>query len=155
MTAFEDCIFAFRCVVSAKNYVRVPFISYHYRIRENSQSHQGINGIGQSLNLFEGVRVLDDFMSNRKFFQKNLKYRYAVLDFLFQEILDITAENFFITSNLEPAEIFNYFAKEIFSKNTNNVALTSYLFTTLNVYKLLVNRQAAEIVQLKKILKDK
>ena len=156
MTAFEDLIFTFQCVICAKKYVRVPFVNYHYRIRENSLSHQGIDGIGHSLNMFEGVRILDDFMNGKKFFQKNLKYRYAVLDFVVQDILDMVSENFFVLSNLDPAEVFDYFAKGIFSKDPDkNVALTSYLFTTMNIYKLFVKQQAAEIVRLKKILQNK
>ena len=155
MTAFEDLIFSFMCVVCAKNYVRVPFTNYHYRIRKNSLSHKGLDGVEKSLNLIEAVKNLDGFMSNRKFFIENPKYRYAMLDFFINDKLDSLAQALFVTSNLDPAEVFDYFAREIFSINPqNNISLTSYLFTSMNIYKLLVNQQAAEIARLKKLLAD-
>ena len=156
MTAFEDLIFAFMCVVSAKNYVRVPFTNYHYRIRKNSLSHKSTDVVERSLNLFEGVKTLNDFMNNIKFFKDNSNYKYAMLDFIIQDRLDTLSKNFFIDGKLDPAEVFDYFAREIFSTNPkNNVALTSYLFTSMNIYKLLVNQQTEEIIRLKKLLQDK
>ena len=78
-----------------------------------------------------------------------------MLDFFSQIFLDAISENLFIIKNLDSAEVYNFYCKEIFTINPQkNVPLTSYLFTTMNVYKLLVNQQAAEIAKLKKLLQE-
>lgn len=138
MTAYEDFVFMFCCLVSAKNYVRVPFVNYHYRIREGSLSHDAPGSIRSTQNLIEAVKVMDNFMREREFFVKNHQYRYAILDFFVQLHLDAISKNLFITSNFELSEVYAFFSENVFAKNPeDNVALTSYLFVALNVYKLL------------------
>lgn len=137
LRSFEDFVFAFKCLTVAKNYVRVPFVSYYYRIRKNSLSHEVADGVEMSIAAIEVVKSLDNFMGGRKFFRDNPQYRYAMLDFFVQDRLEIIAENFFVASNLSPAEVFNFFREKIFSlKPEENVALTSYLFVAANIFKL-------------------
>ncbi len=153
---FEDFIFAFQCIVCAKNYVRVPLCNYHYRIRKDSLSHKGTNITKIMYTFMEVVNTLDNFMAGKNFFLENPKYRYAVLDFYIQERLDVLSKDLFITSSLDPAELYDFLCRDIFSINPpKNIPLISYLFTSMNIYKLLVNQQAAEIAQLKKILQSK
>lgn len=146
---FEDFAFAFMCLVSAKNYVRVPFVSYHYRIRKNSLSHEPGDAVKISTNMIAIVRTLDEFMDGKKFFRENFQYRYALLDFFIQERLEVIAQNFFVTSDLSPAEVFDFFREKIFSTQNKDAALTSYLFVAANIYKLYSTQQAAEIDELK------
>ena len=149
-SVFEDMAFAFMCLVTAKNYVRVPFVSYRYRIREDSLSHQGRSAIDSTLTAMSIVKILDDFMGGKKFFRANPRYRYVMLDFFLQERLEIIAKKFFIYGNSSPDEVFNFLRDKIFSSNPqDNVALTSYLFVTASIFRLYLNQQAEEIAALK------
>ena len=140
MTTYEDLIFTFQCVAGAKNYLRIPDNFYHYRIRRDSLSRKSTDGIEIAKNLIEAVIVLDKFMSARKFFIDNPKYRYAVLDFFVPNQLEKVAHNLMVFNNFTAAEVYAFFAKEIFSVKPNeNVALTSYLFTTAGLFKLMID----------------
>ena len=153
MTSYEDLIFCFQCVVCAKNYVRVPFVNYHYRIRGESLSHKGIDAIESAKNLREAVRTLDDFMLGEDFFVENSQLRYAVIDFFAQEILDKIAKNLFIANDFDTGEVYDFFERNIFSdKIGKNSALTSYFFITTSLYKLLSQQQANQIAELQKNL---
>ena len=128
---FEDMIFVLKCIVAAKNYVRVPAVSYYYRIRENSLSHKTCDGVEISQNMIKAVNALDDFMNNKKFFRDNVQCRYALIDFFIRERLEVIAKNFFVANKLQPAEVFDFFREKIFSAQSNdNAALTAYLFVT-------------------------
>ena len=129
ISTFEDFIFVFMCVVAAKNYVRVPFVNCYYRVRENSLSHAARDAVEMSQTMIAVVNALDNFMNGKKFFRENSQCRYALLDFFIQERLEVIAKNFFVTSGLQPAEIFDFFREKIFSAKSNeNAALTAYLF---------------------------
>ena len=149
MTSFEDLVFCFQCVVAAKNYVRVPFNNYYYRIRKNSLSHKGVDGVQITNNLKEAIKVLDGFMSDKKFFKDNPQHRYAVLDFFAQERIETIANNIFIHNNFNTGEFYDFLCREMFLyKPEENVALTSYLFTTAGIYKLFIKQQANQIAEL-------
>ena len=144
VSTFEDFVFAFECLVAAKNYVRVPFVNYHYRVRGDSLSHKACDAVKISVTMIKVVDALNEFMDGRKFFRENYASRYELLDFFIQERLKIIAENFFVTSALSPAEVFEFFRKEIFSADPKkNVALTSYLFVAANIFKLNSTRQTS------------
>ena len=134
---FEDFVFAFMCVVTAKNYVRVPFVSYYYRVRKNSLSHEARDAVEMSQTMIKVVNELDNFMNSRKFFRENFQCRYELLDFFIRERLEVIAENFFVMSKLEPAEVFDFFRDKIFSvKSNENAALTAYLFVNAALNQL-------------------
>ena len=129
VNVFEDLIFSFMCVVSAKNYVHVPFVDCYYRIREDSLSHEVRDVVEVAQTMISVVNALDNFMNSKKFFHENFQCRYALIDFFIQERLAIIAENFFVTNKLDPAKVFDFFRAKIFSaKSNDNAALTAYLF---------------------------
>ncbi len=149
MTSYEDLVFSFCCLITAKNYVRVPFVSYHYRIRKTSLSHQSSKSVRLIQNLIEAVKTMDHFMKMQDFFIQNHSYRYAMLDFFIQIFIESVSENLFIYSDFSPSEIYSFLSKEVFSVNAqDNVALTSYLFVNACIYKLLVKQQAEQIAEL-------
>ena len=151
---FEDFVFMFKCVVAAKNYVRVPFVSYYYRIRENSASHRIVDSVQFVSDVVGVVASVDDFMRGRKFFADNPQYTYAVIDFFVQERLKVFSNDIFLKRNHTSAEVYDVLCKYVFSQNPqDNVALTSYLFITANIFRLYMNQQAAEIAELKRQLK--
>ena len=131
LKTFEDMIFVLKCIVAAKNYVRVPAVNYYYRAREDSLSHKVRDGVEISADTIKVVNALDDFMNGKKFFRDNVQCRYALIDFFIRERLEVIAKNFFVTSKLEPAEVFDFFREKIFSAKSNeNAALMAYLFVT-------------------------
>ena len=153
VSVFEDMAFTFECLVCAKNYVRVPFVSYFYRIRDDSLSHRGRPATDSTLTAIKIVSALDNFMSNRKFFRTNPQYRYALLDFFLQERLEVIAKKFFVYGDNSPDEVFNFLHDKIFTANPqDNVALTSYLFVTASILKLFSTQQEAEIDKLNRQL---
>lgn len=147
---FEDMIFAFTCIIKAKLYVRVPFVSYYYRIRKDSLSRNAGNIVEIIERAFAVFNALDKFMDSQDFFKENPNYKFSVLDFFMQERLEVIAKNLFITSSLDPAKIFNLFKEKLFVSNPEkNVALTTYLFIATNVFKLYAKQQEEEIAALK------
>ena len=156
MTLFEDLFFTFQCVICAKNYVRVPFVNYHYRIREGSLSHNSPLSGQHIRNFIDALDSIDTFMNKQEIFNRNAQYKYSVLDFLVQLYLDATSNNLFIDSNLGLTEIYNFLYREVFSLNSSKgAAFNSQIFILMNLYRILVNQQAAEIANLKNLLQEK
>ena len=67
MTSFEDLLFTFMCIVCAKNYVRVPFLNYHYRIRQGSLSNKGRDAWEIARNMIEAVKFIEKFAAKNDF----------------------------------------------------------------------------------------
>ena len=152
-TSFEDMVFAFGCVVSAKNYVRVPGAHYHYRQRNNSLSHRIIELDDFMQTVITIVKSMDDFMLNQKFFAENPQLRYAAMDFFVQERISVFAQNVIIRDKKEPGAIYNWLCRDIFSqKPQENVVLNSYLFTLSVVYRIILENQREQIKQLQEQL---
>ena len=149
----EDCIFSLMCVTCAKNYVRIPFIGHHYRIRPGSITCSPDTTLTASLNLIEGIYCLDNFMKKQIFFSENPHFRYSILDYFNQAISMLISEHIFLKQNLDPAEVYSFYSDEIFTLNPEkNIPLTAYLFVSTNIYKLFIKQQNAEIENLKKLL---
>lgn len=149
----EDFIFSVMCLSYAKNYVRIPFIGYHYRKHSDSVTGTPSTVEKYSCDLIEGVHFLYSFMQSQKFFVENPKYQYFVLDFFNQLFSDLIFRHIFFNMNLEPPEVYDFYCKNIFSLNPQkNIPLTAYLFVSTNIYKMLVQQQAEENLQLKKLL---
>ena len=156
MSVFEDLIFSFQCVVLAKNYVRVPFVSYNYRIRKNSMSRSYEITTNYIRNFAGTIDFFDSFITSQKIFNKNPNYKYLALDFFIQLYLKNVSENLFVYSNLEIGEIYDILYKEVFAMTSEKgAALSTYNFITMNLYRILIDRQAEEIAQLKKLLQKK
>ena len=135
--SWEDFVFVFECLIAAKNYVRVPFVSYYYRLRKDSLSHEAVDSVRFMNNIIGVVKSTDDFMSGRKFFIDNPQYKYMLVDFFMQERLDIFTRDSILKGRHNIGEVYNFLCKKIFSQRPQDtVALTAYLFVTTNVLKL-------------------
>ena len=150
MEVWEDMIFAFMCVTTAKVYVRVPFNNYYYRIRYNSLSHKKLDVITASKMAIEVFKILNDFMDGQEFFRENLKYEYITLDFFIQNRLSAISKGFFTDNDFEPADFFKFFKEKFFADDSNTyAALTAYLFINANMFKLYTEQQNEQIDALK------
>ena len=156
LTITEDFIFSLMCLACAKNYVRVPFVGYHYRKHADSATASPGHSTTISLDLIEGVYFLNNFMQSQKFFVENPQYCYLTIDYFNQMFAGLISKHIFFTLNLDPGEIYDFYRKNVFSLNPpKNIPFTAYLFVSTNIYKMLVNQQAAEIAELKKLLQKK
>ena len=155
LTVTEDFIFSLMCLSCAQNYIYIPFAGYHYRKRTDSVTHTAGTTVELSSNLIEGVSVLDNFMQSQKFFIENPKFQYLILDAFIQMSINTISKHVFFNENLEPQEIYEFYRKKIFALNPQkNIPLTAYLFVSTNIYKMLVEQQAGEIITLKKKLEE-
>ena len=155
LTVTEDFIFSLMCLSCAQNYIYIPFEGYHYRKRTDSVTHTAGTTVELSSNLIEGVSVLDNFMQSQKFFIENPKFQYLILDAFIQMSINTISKHVFFNENLEPQEIYEFYRKKIFALNPQkNIPLTAYLFVSTNIYKMLVEQQAGEIITLKKKLEE-
>lgn len=130
MKMSEDMIFCFKCLCLAKNYARIPNITYIYRERQGSfmRSHTDAETeMNKWLNVIvEGTNLLDEFMSSVKFFNEHLDSRYLVIDFFVKQHFDFLKN---LLSSLKPHEI-EYLVYRYLSKNSMKTQqLASYLFT--------------------------
>lgn len=156
ITITEDYIFSAMCLACAKKYVRVPSVGYYYRKRADSQTSAPGHSTTISLDLIEGIYFMDNFMQNQKFFIENPSCRYLLIDYFYQIFAKQISKHIFFTLDLDPGEIYSFYNEKVFALNPQkNIPLTTYLFVSSNIYKMLVNHQAAEIAELKKLLQEK
>lgn len=143
---FEDFLFALKCLLAAKNYVRVPNVDYYYRIRTDSMSHKIYpDALTISDELAKIFRAVDEFLNGEKFFRDNFRYKFPIFDLFMREQLDWIADSFFAKNKFDPAELFELLRLKIFSREpANNVALTAYLFVAANLLTLHKNQSTTE-----------
>ena len=152
MTSFEDYVFLFQCLISAKNYVRVPFVSYYYRLTDNSLSHKPRYVSEVVKNMATAISIIDNFMSSRKFFIDNPQFKYSIVDFFVQWRIDTVSKKFFLEAgeNVTLAQLYENLRKNAFAeKKLDQSALLSYLFVSTSLYKLNTKHQANQIAELK------
>lgn len=150
ITAWEDLVFAFTCVLRAKNYVRVPNVIYYYRIRQGSLSHKGRNAFEMTNNLIGSMKAMDKVMESTEFLTQHPEYRYVFIDWYVQGRLKTINKGIYDMDKLQLPQIYDIFRKKFFSANTaDQVALYSYFFTIATFNKRLLESKNNEIAQLK------
>lgn len=155
ITVTEDHIFSTVALGCAKNYVRIPFIGYHYRKRPDSATHRKSYIETGLLDMIEGIYFFDSCLQKQKFFVENPTYRYLAVDCFYQIFVPKISKNLFLNWDFEMGKIYDFYCKNIFSANPQkNIPLTSYLFISTNIYKMLAKQQSEEIERLKKLLVD-
>ena len=155
ITVMEDDIFSTLALVYAKNYVRIPFIGYHYRWRSDSATQKGSCAEKRFLDTIEGIYYLDTCLQKHKFFVENPTYRYLAVDCYYQVFITRFSKFIFLDSNYETGEIYDFYCKNILSLNPEkNIPMTAYLFISNSIYKLLVKQQSEEIACLKQTIAE-
>ena len=133
MRMSEDMIFCFKCLALAKNYIRIPQVTYIYRDREGGLMRSKCNAESQMDKwlkvIVEGVNILNEFMDKHKFFNECLDMRYLVIDFFMKQHLEFLQN---LTGSLKPHEI-EYLVYRFLKSNSVKVeALLAYLFTEIS-----------------------
>ena len=151
----EDTIFCFKCLCLAKNYVRIPDITNVYRIRNDSLTTKKLDAekhINRWLNIIiEGTAIIDNFMDEFELFVQRLDLKYAVIDFFIQDKLN---QIYSVYPNHSIIKIYEILYKEFSSKYGKNVASLSYLFNTLNIYRIRLSQLQNSINRLQQQIKD-
>ena len=158
ITAWEDLVFTFACVLNAKIYVRTPIIGYYYRIRDSSLSHKPRAADEMTKNLIGSVAALEKYMDKSEELEKNFNVRFNFLNWYIQGRLDTICKGFYDNDKFVPPQIEIFCRKNIFANmQKDNISLTSYLFTMTTYLMRMVqenfqtiNALKAEIENLKK-----
>lgn len=129
----EDMVFTICGLCSAKKYVLLPNVIYYYRQTEGSVM-RGKKDFSKLLRrqvkaLKTGIKYIDDFLSEREFFSRRPDLKYILFDMFASsnEMLEIYAQ--------VPAPALDAFLQKEFSDG-NHKALTTFLFSTVNSYRL-------------------
>ncbi|MBR1579074.1 MAG: glycosyltransferase family 2 protein [Selenomonadaceae bacterium] len=132
----EDMPFSFKCLCSAKTYVRIPNIFYKCRYRQGSLQHRSVTPeqlIKTYLRVIvEGVQVLDKFMEAHPFFAdvENHGYRYQAIGYFIREHCSYFDEVY----QKYPAPLIDILNREALEPMLGKqAALVSYLFNAVNV----------------------
>ena len=131
----EDMPFCFKCLCSAKTYVRVPNIFYKCRYRPGSLQRRSVTPeqlIKTYLRVIvEGIQVLDKFMDTLPFFAdvENHGYRYEAIGYFIREHCSYFEEIY----KKYPAPLIDILNREALEPLAGkNAALVSYLFNAAN-----------------------
>ena len=88
----EDMVFSICELCSAEKYVVVPNTVYYYRSNENSMtnSKQDLSKLlsRQAKALKEGIKYIDEFLSDREFFSRRPDLKYILFDTFAYEMLN-------------------------------------------------------------------
>ena len=150
-----DMLFMFECLCLAKKFLRVPNITNIIRPRAGSVSRE--NGRNLILKDFfhkrvssirEGFIALEKFMGRLPFFQENLAYRYAVKDFFFKRSMTYGAWHLNRIYKKNETFILNELIRKEF--HNDDAALASYLFDTINLYRIRIEDLEAELAKFQK-----
>lgn len=155
ITAWEDLVFVYNCVLRAEKYLRVPDIVYCYRVRKGSLSHKGRDAFEMTSNLIGSMKAIDKIMEKTPFIMQNPQLRYRFIDWYVQGRLKTIRDAAYNYDKFQPSQIFDIFRKKFFSINTaDQVALYSYFFTTTTHYKNLLEEKDKQIAELHKRIKE-
>lgn len=149
----EDMLFNFKCLCVAEKILSVPNVTYIIRPRAGSISRekQSID-IPQHFHKWLSVMVVgtkksEDIMSHIDFFKNRPNYRYAVIEFFFQEALHMMP---FIYTQIPPFALNELVKKEF---HPDDAALSAYLFNTVNIHRLQLMQLQQENIALRNELK--
>ncbi len=152
---WEDMVFAFQCIILAKNYVRVPNIFYYYRLRNDSLSHIPKTPATIMKTLVNVVNCLDKFMERVDFFKKNPYYRFMLLDWHIQERMTVLFNAMYVRDKVEPYFVKQLFTDEMAAEFPKDVMpFVSYLFTVAGYQGCYIRQMVNEKKQLNQKISD-
>lgn len=152
LLAAEDMFFNFKILCVTEKILHVPNVVYIIRKRFGSvsrdaqTSESAENYFGKWTGVInEGFKIFDDFMEQIPFFKKNPAQRFAVLDFFFGMIVNRHLRGIYLQN---PPQLIYPVLKKFF--NPDDAPLASYLFNTVNVYRLHLMKLQQELTELKR-----
>lgn len=148
----EDIIFKMGELCTAEKYILVPNVVYCYRRREGSIMTDKADvqrRIQRQIKaLLGGIEWLDKFLSDREFLAQRTDLKYLLFDMFVQDMLKYLTK---IYAQV-PAHELDALVRNEFSAN-GNVALTSFIFSTMNVQHLQLMMSRKRITDLEAEIK--
>ena len=140
----EDMILSFRLLCTAETFLRVPNCTYLYRQRKDSVSQKSFANLEDHFHKWlrvmkDGFNNFEEIMSAISFFDDHPEYRYAVLEFFFNEVLP----QFLGFYMHNPPFALNQFVEKEFRPDC--AAFSAYLFNTVNIQRLQIMQLQAEL----------
>lgn len=146
---WEDMIFAFQCIVCAKNYVRVPNVFYYYRLRNDSLSHVPKTPAAIIRTMVNIVSCLDKFMGQNEFFKQNPQYRFMVIDWHLQERIGVLSNAVYVRDKLAPYHMDQLFSQEMAADIPRDILpFVSYFFSLMGYQRCFIQQTLQEKNQL-------
>ena len=147
----QDMTFTICELCAAKKYVVVPNIINYYRQRRDSVVHKQVTPQKllhkQIKALTSGVRYIDEFLSGREFFSRRPDLKYLLFDTLIQDTLMYLGG---IYAKIPAPQLDALLRKEFVGEDS---ALTSFVFSTMNVQRLQLIMAQRRIAELEAALK--
>ena len=154
----DDVIFTICEVCAAKRFVVVPNIINNYRFHGDSFINRNIMRADTKLDkhfhcwitmIKCGVNYLDDFLSKHEFFSKRPDLKYALFEVFVNDMLRYVNGIYATT----PAYALDEILRKEFADG-NNTALTTFIFSSLNIYLLRLAQAQNRIAELEKELRQ-
>ena len=146
MKVGEDLFLNFACLCLAKKLLRIPNVTYIYRQRTDSVSHEGTDVEKFFHKWLVGLNVgfneLGRFMDKIPFFTEHADYRYAVLNWYFNLMIRNAWQFQSAYSQIHPAALNQFVEKEF---HPDDAAFSAYLFNTVNIQRLQIMQLQAEL----------
>lgn len=151
MPVSDDMVANFACLCRAKKIILVPNMLYIHRERSDSisQKNDDVEEFFHKWlrNLILGFQSVERIMSGMPFFDAHLDYRYAVLEWFFNRLIDDAKHFPAIYSQIHPALLDSLAEKEFHS---DDVIFSAYLFNTVNLQRLQIMRLQQELAKFQK-----
>jgi len=149
----EDMLFTICELCCAKRYVLLPNVIYYYRQREGSVTDTK-NDLPKFLRrqvkaLKTGIICIDEFLSEQEFFSRRPGLKYILFNTFANEMLGRVTG---IYAQV-PAPALDTFLQKEFSDG-NHKALTTFLFSMLNLHRLQLIQSQQRIAQLENEIKS-
>lgn len=145
----EDMVFSFCVLCLAEKFLRVPNVTYIYRQRGDSVSHEKFDNLAAYFHkwlrvLNDGMNALKSFMESVEFFAARPDCYYATLDFYFNEVSCL-----FLTPYAKnPPFALNPIVEKEFCGD--DAVFTAYLFNTVNMQRLQIMQLQQELAKFQK-----
>lgn len=148
----EDMPFKICEFCCAERVVIVPNVVFNYRLRQGSMINDRANikkRVQRQVSaLVGGVRYLNEFFSEHKVLSQRPDLQYILFDAFIQEMLKYL--NFIYTQI--PAHDLDELLREEFSRG-DNTALTAFIFSKMNIYRVQLLQAQSENAALEKEFK--
>ena len=146
----EDVVVTIFLLCCAKRYVVAPNTFYYYRQHESSTLHSQYE-LSQRFHrqikaLKTGFRYIDEFLNDREFFWQRPDLKYILFESFAREMLNYLIKFY---RQVPIFDLDNLLREEF--RDGNNLALTAFIFSMMNVYRLQLLDNLSRLSDLEKI----
>lgn len=132
----DDMLFTICGICSAKRYLIVPNVIYHHRLRADSLLWRDSRDVEKFLHsrltmLKEGVRYLDEYLNGFEVFANRPDLKEILFDMFAKDLLEHLTN---IYAHVPTHALDAIIRKEL--SEGDNLALNSFVFNRMNVYRL-------------------